>query len=151
MSNIHSESVSYSTNGDVMNSYLAYDSDIDGKRPGVLVVPEWWGLNDYIRGRAEQLAALGYSAMAIDMYGDGKTAQAPDEANAMRTAVLERSISRHRFVNLVRGDRRTSLAYWPVLNQNVKNLVRGPAPSMSSEYRRRINPVRSLPRIPKSF
>lgn len=88
MSNIHTESVSYSANGDTMNGYIAYDSDVDGARPGVLVVPEWWGVNDYIRGRAEQIAALGYSALAVDMYGDGKIAQAPDEANEMMNSVL---------------------------------------------------------------
>ena len=88
MSNVQTETISYSANGDTMNSYLAYDSDIDGKRPGVLVAPEWWGLNDYIRGRAEQIAALGYSALAIDMYGAGKTVQTPDEANEMMNSVL---------------------------------------------------------------
>ncbi|NNE45957.1 MAG: dienelactone hydrolase family protein [Rhodothermales bacterium] len=71
------------TSGDVtMKGYLAYDSSIDGQRPGVLVVHEWWGHNEYSRRRAEMLAELGYTALAIDMYGDGKTAEHPDDAMA---------------------------------------------------------------------
>lgn len=57
-------------------------------RPGVLVVHEWWGLNDYIRGRAEQLGDLGYEALAVDMYGGGRTGSSPDEANALMSAAL---------------------------------------------------------------
>ena len=57
-------------------------------RPGVLVVHEWWGLNDYIRGRAEQLGDLGYEALAVDMYGAGQTGSSPDEANALMSAAL---------------------------------------------------------------
>ncbi|NNE47369.1 MAG: dienelactone hydrolase family protein, partial [Rhodothermales bacterium] len=69
------------TSGDVtMKGYLAYDSSIDSQRPGVLVVHEWWGHNEYSRRRAEMLAELGYTALAIDMYGDGKTAEHPDDA-----------------------------------------------------------------------
>ena len=71
------------TSGDVtMKGYLAYDSSIDSQRPGVLVVHEWWGHNEYSRRRAEMLAELGYTALAIDMYGDGKTAEHPDDAMA---------------------------------------------------------------------
>lgn len=60
--------------GDVrLQGYLAYDDAVTarGAQPGVLVVPEWWGLNDYVKGRAEKLAKLGYVAFVADMYGDG--------------------------------------------------------------------------------
>ena len=57
----------------------------EGKRPAILVVPEWWGLNDYTRSRAKQLAELGYIAMAVDMYGDGKIGNDPKEAQALAT------------------------------------------------------------------
>ena len=63
-----------------MNSFLAYDESTDKKRPGILIIPEWWGLNDYVKGRARQLAALGYIALAVDLYGYGKTANTPDSA-----------------------------------------------------------------------
>ena len=51
-----------------------------GKVPGVMVIHEWWGHNEYARMRARQLAELGYAAFALDMYGDGKTANEPTAA-----------------------------------------------------------------------
>ena len=72
--------VEYSAQGTILKGYLAYDDKITGKRPGVLVVHEWWGLNEYARKRARMLAALGYTALAVDMYGDGKQAMHPDDA-----------------------------------------------------------------------
>jgi dienelactone hydrolase len=60
--------------GDVqLEGYLAYDPALaaKGKLPGVLIVHEWWGLNDYAKSRARQLAGLGYVAFALDMYGKG--------------------------------------------------------------------------------
>jgi dienelactone hydrolase len=67
-------------NGTTMKGYIAYDDATQGKRPGVLVVHEWWGHNAYARKRADMLAGLGYIALAVDMYGDGKTASHPDDA-----------------------------------------------------------------------
>ena len=75
--------VDYSAQGAVMKGYLVYDESIQGRRPGVLVVPEWWGLNDYARMRARMLAELGYTALAVDMYGDGKVVSTPDEAGKL--------------------------------------------------------------------
>ncbi len=72
--------VKYNVQDVQMKGYLAYDENIKGKRPGVLVVHEWWGLNDYARERARMLAELGYTALALDMYGEGKTAAHPDDA-----------------------------------------------------------------------
>lgn len=67
--------------GDVpLKGYLVWDDEVEGKRPGVLVVHEWWGLNDYARRRADQLAELGYVAFAVDMYGNGKVTEHPAEA-----------------------------------------------------------------------
>jgi len=63
--------VAYEHGGVKLEGWLAYDDAAEGKRPGVLVVHEWWGLNDYVRGRAESLARLGYVAFACDMYGAG--------------------------------------------------------------------------------
>lgn len=72
--------VEYRQGETLMRGYLAYDDAVKGKRPGILVVHEWWGLNDYAKRRAEMLAGLGYTALAVDMYGDGKTASHPDDA-----------------------------------------------------------------------
>ncbi|MDH5775838.1 MAG: dienelactone hydrolase family protein, partial [Nitrospirota bacterium] len=60
--------------------FVAWDDSVEGKRPGILVVHEWWGLNDYARSRAKQLAALGYVAFAVDMYGKGKVTTHPEKA-----------------------------------------------------------------------
>ena len=69
-----------------MIGYYAYDDAIEGKRPGIVVVHEWWGLNDYAKQRARDLAELGYSALAIDMYGEGRnTEQGRHELHAGRT------------------------------------------------------------------
>ncbi len=77
---LHTKEVDYSANGQVLKGYIAYDKKIKGKRPGVLVVHEWWGHNEYARKRARMLADLGYTAFALDMYGDGKQAAHPNEA-----------------------------------------------------------------------
>ncbi len=58
------------------------------EKPGVIVVHEWWGLNDYARSRARQLAKAGYPAIAVDMYGTGKVADHPDNAMAFMNAAL---------------------------------------------------------------
>ena len=85
---IKGEEIEYKSNGTVLKGYLAYDDSIEGKRPGVIVVHEWWGHNDYARKRANMLAELGYTAFAIDMYGDGKQADHPDDAGKFMTETL---------------------------------------------------------------
>jgi dienelactone hydrolase len=81
--------VSYKAGGTTLKGYLAYTGKADHKRPGVLVVPEWWGLNDYAKMRARMLADLGYVAMAIDMYGEGKQGKTPDEAGKLSGGVMK--------------------------------------------------------------
>jgi dienelactone hydrolase len=72
----------YTHAGTSLEGYLAYDDAVSGKAPGILVVHEWWGLNDYARSRAEKLAGMGYVAFAVDMYGKGKSTEHPDQAAA---------------------------------------------------------------------
>jgi len=72
--------VTYQDDTTTLIGYLVYNEASNQQRPGVLVVPEWWGLNDYPRSRARQLAELGYIALAVDMYGNGKQVSTPDEA-----------------------------------------------------------------------
>jgi len=76
----------YRVNGTEFTGYLAYDDAVKGTRPGILVLHEWWGHNAYARKRAEMLAALGYTAFALDMYGTGKLAEHPDDAKAFMMA-----------------------------------------------------------------
>jgi len=74
------ENITYTGDNVTMNGFVVYDENKEGVRPAVLVVPEWWGLNDYAKMRATELAKLGYIAMAIDLYGNGQTADNPDSA-----------------------------------------------------------------------
>lgn len=77
--------VSYKLDSASLNSFVVYDEAITGKRPAVLVVHEWWGLNDYVKMRARELAKLGYIAIAVDMYGDNKMGNDPDAAGKLAT------------------------------------------------------------------
>jgi dienelactone hydrolase len=81
--------VQYKAQGVTLKGYLAWDDEIKGKRPGILVVHEWWGHNEYTRKRAAMLAELGYTALAVDMYGDGKQAMHPAEAGKFSAAVMK--------------------------------------------------------------
>lgn len=80
--------VEYTAGGVTLKGYLAFDDAAKGMRPGVLVVHEWWGHNEYARMRARMLAGLGYTALAVDMYGDGKQAMHPSEAGKFSSEVM---------------------------------------------------------------
>lgn len=79
------QSVSYDHNGVKLEGYLAFDDKKtgSGKVPGVLIVPEWWGVNNYVKGRAEQIAQLGYVAFVADMYGGGISTTDPKKAGEL--------------------------------------------------------------------
>jgi dienelactone hydrolase len=86
---MQTKTVNYNVGGTECIGHLAWDDAVSGKRPGVLVVHEWWGLNDFARGRANELAKLGYVAFACDMFGGGKLAQRPDEAGQLIKQLTE--------------------------------------------------------------
>ena len=88
---IQGKTLEYSAQGVVMKGYLAYDENVKSKRPGILVVHEWWGLNEYARKRARMLAELGYTAVAVDMYGNGKQAMHPDDAKQFTSELMKNS------------------------------------------------------------
>ena len=77
------KAVDYSADSLTLKGYLAYDNSVKENRPGILVVHEWWGNNDYPKKRAEMLAQLGYVAFAVDMYGNGKVVDNPGDAGKM--------------------------------------------------------------------
>jgi dienelactone hydrolase len=91
--------VSYRAGEMELKGYIAYDDTLAIKRPGVIVVHEWWGHNPYVRKRAEMLAAAGYVALAVDMYGDGRQAAHPDEAGKFAAEVRTNlPMARQRFL-----------------------------------------------------
>src|SRR3954471_5722052 len=83
------KTIDYEQGGEKLRGYLAYDDAKRGTRPGVLVVHEWWGLNDYIKHRAEQLAQMGYVAFAPDMYGGARVTRDPKQAQAWSSAAVQ--------------------------------------------------------------
>ena len=85
---ITTKEVTYRVGGEDFIGYYAVDSEQSGPRPGVIVVHEWWGHDAYVRSRAEQLAAEGFAAFAIDMYGGGRVGSNPDEAGALMNAAM---------------------------------------------------------------
>jgi dienelactone hydrolase len=94
---IKTQLIDYQQGGVALQGYLAYDDSITGKRPGILVCHEWWGLTDYPKHRAEQLAKLGYVAFALDMYGNGVVANnATDAGNLMNKIAGDRMLVRQR-------------------------------------------------------
>jgi dienelactone hydrolase len=95
---IVTKTVPYDQGGVHLAGYLAYDdAQTEGKKvPGVLVVPEWWGLNDFVKGRAEALAKLGYVAFAADMYGDGQSTTDPNKAKELSSALYGKPLMAER-------------------------------------------------------
>jgi dienelactone hydrolase len=89
---VQGKEVSYSANGTTLKGYVAYDDAVKGKRPGILVIHEWWGHNEYARRRARMLAEQGYTALAVDMYGDGKQAHHPDDAGKFASEVSKNAV-----------------------------------------------------------
>jgi dienelactone hydrolase len=84
-SHIQTKSLSYTIGDEKFSSYVAYNDQSNKKRPVVLVVHEWWGMNDYVKRRTRQLAELGYLAIAVDLYGEGKIANNVEEAVGFST------------------------------------------------------------------
>jgi dienelactone hydrolase len=79
---VKTKAIEYEANGTKLQGFLAWDDAAKGKRPGVLVVHEWWGHNEHARNQAKKLAQAGYVGFALDMYGKGKLAKHPQDASA---------------------------------------------------------------------
>jgi dienelactone hydrolase len=84
---VKTKDIDYEYDGTKLKGFLAYDDAAKGKQPGVIVFHEWWGLNDYAKDRAKQLAGLGYVAFCGDMYGEGMVTEHPKEAGKMAQTV----------------------------------------------------------------
>lgn len=94
---LQTQTVEYEVDGQTYTGYLAWNDAYEGPRPGILVVHEWWGHNDFARDQAEKLASAGYTAFALDMYGSGKLADHPRDAQAFMqeaTANLDNVVAR---------------------------------------------------------
>ena len=85
IANVKTKEIEYRQGETALQGFIAWDDAARGKRPGVLVVHEWWGLNDHARNQARRLAEAGYVGFAVDMYGKGKVTTHPQEAQAFAT------------------------------------------------------------------
>src|SRR5919112_2236698 len=86
---IKEEPVTYQDGSTTMKGLVVYDDAIPGKRPGIVMVPEWWGITGHIRSEAQKFAQQGYTAFVADMYGDAKTADNPKDAGALSSSVMK--------------------------------------------------------------
>jgi len=94
---IRTQPVEYRDGKQILEGYLAYDDATESVRPGVLVIPEWWGLTDYPKRRATMLAKQGYVAFVADMYGKGQVTNDPKQAAAWATPLRsDRALMRER-------------------------------------------------------
>jgi len=111
---IKSEKVKYKVGEREFTGHLVYDDARAGKRPGVIVVHEWWGHDAYARRRADMLAAEGYTALALDMYGTGRLADHPKDAKSFAVEVIKTKGAMHaRFraaYDLLRGHKTVDAA-----------------------------------------
>jgi dienelactone hydrolase len=86
---IREEPVTYKDGTTEMKGFIVYDDAVAGKRPGIVLVPEWWGITKHVHGEAGKFAAQGYTAFIADMFGDGKTADNPKDAGALSGSVMK--------------------------------------------------------------
>lgn len=96
---VQTREVSYELDGTKLQGFFAWDDAQTGKRPGVLVVHEWWGHNQHARNQAKRLAEAGYVGFALDMYGDGKVTTHPEDATRFMTeAMSHQDVMKARFL-----------------------------------------------------
>ncbi len=86
---VKTRELEYRQDGTVLQGFIAWDDAGRGKRPGVLVVHEWWGHNEHARNQARRLAEAGYVGFALDMFGKGKVTTHPQEAQAFVSEVTK--------------------------------------------------------------
>jgi len=86
---IKEEPVTYADGETTMKGFIVYDDAVNGKRPGIVMVHEWWGITKHIHNEAQKFAQQGYTAFIADMYGDAKTADNPKDAGALSSSVMK--------------------------------------------------------------
>jgi dienelactone hydrolase len=86
---VKEEPVTYQDGGTTMKGFVVYDDAVQGKRPGIVMVHEWWGITKHTRNEAQAFARQGYTAFVADMYGDAKTADNPKDAGALSGSVMK--------------------------------------------------------------
>src|SRR6266705_3249511 len=86
---IKEEAVTYKDGETTMKGFIVYDDAVKAKRPGIVVVHEWWGITKHVHSEARKFAQQGYTALIADMFGDAKTADNPKDAGALSGGVMK--------------------------------------------------------------
>ena len=86
---IKEEPVTYTDGEATMKGFIVYDDASQAKRPGIVMVHEWWGITNHIHNEARKFAQQGYTIFIADMYGDAKTADNPEDADALSGSVMK--------------------------------------------------------------
>jgi dienelactone hydrolase len=86
---VKEDPVTYQDGQTTLKGFVVYDDSAQGKRPGIVMVPEWWGITKHTHMEAAKFAQQGYTVFLADMYGDGKTADNPKDAGTLATAVMK--------------------------------------------------------------
>src|SRR4029078_11230975 len=86
---IREEAITYTDGTTTMKGFVVYDDAVNAKRPGLVMVHEWWGITPHIHNEARKFAQQGYTAFIADMYGDAKTADNPKDAGALSSSVMK--------------------------------------------------------------
>lgn len=95
---VQTKEIEYKQGDTALQGFLAWDDAAKGKRPGVLVIHEWWGHNQHARAQAQRLAKAGYVGFALDMYGKGKVTTHPEDAKAFSAeASKDQAVLKARF------------------------------------------------------
>ena len=85
---IKEEPVTYKDGDTTMKGFVVYDDAKKGRRPGIVVVHEWWGVTKHTRAEARRFARQGYTAFVADMYGDAKSADNPKDASGLMKSLM---------------------------------------------------------------
>src|SRR5262245_25311092 len=101
---IKEEPVTYSDGEATMKGFVVYDDAVTGKRPGIILVHEWWGITPHIHNEARKFAQQGYTAFIADMYGDAKTADNPKDAGALSGSVMKNPAVMEKRFNAARAE-----------------------------------------------
>jgi dienelactone hydrolase len=86
---IKEEPVTYTDGEATMKGFVVYDDASQAKRPGIIMVHEWWGITNHMHNQARKFAQQGYTVLIADMYGDAKTADNPKDAGALSSSVMK--------------------------------------------------------------
>src|SRR5215211_1752041 len=94
MQTMMEEPVTYQDGETTMKGFVVYDEAVHGKRPGIVMVHEWWGITKHVHTEARKFARQGYTAFIADMYGEGKTGETPNDAGALAGSVMKDPMAR---------------------------------------------------------